>query len=171
MIKLFPRSAENLRNPKLLPSAEVPNRQSEVHHLVILSMTLLAIRANNNMMDGNLNAMWLVSLLFMRRKLKVDIRELEGETETLSNFLTSKLRIDVAASENELSTDFEKLSPKELKTFVNKFIYHQNPLNRYWVALTGNVVGVKKFKKFKHSKNQEKKKGKGTRPSAIKHGW
>lgn len=113
--------------------------------------------------------MWLNSLLFWRKKkLKVDIRELEGETEALSNFLRSKLEIDVNASENELSIDSENLSSKELKRFVNKFIYHRCLMNRYWVSLTDNVV---KVKKLKHSKKHEKEKGKGTRPSTIKHGW
>jgi len=108
-------------------------------------------------------------LLFRRKKkLKVDIRELEGNKELLSDFLRSKLGIDITASENELLIDSENLSPKELKRFVNKFVYHRSLMNKYWVALTDNVV---KVKKFKHSKKHEKKKGKGTPPSTIKHGW
>jgi len=107
-------------------------------------------------------------LLRRKKKLKVNIRELKGERELLSDFLRSKLRIDITASENELLIDSENLLPEDLKRFVNKFIYHRGLMNKYWVALTGNVV---KVKKLKHSKKHEKEKGKGTPPSTIKHGW
>jgi len=112
-----------------------------------------------------------VAILFLRRqkKLKVDIRELEGEKESLFDFLRSKLRIEITASKNELSIDSENLSPKELKRFVNKFIYHRSLMNKYWVALTDNVVKVKKFKHVE--KHEKKQKEKRTPPSTIKHGW
>lgn len=105
-------------------------------------------------------------LLRRKKKLKVNTRELEGGKELLSDFLRSKLRIDITAGENELVIDSETLLPEELKRSVNRFIYHRNLMNKYWVALTDNVV---KVKKLKHSKKKEKEKG--TPPSTIKHGW
>ena len=109
-------------------------------------------------------------VLFMsrKRKLKVDLGELKNEKKFLSSFLRSKLRVDVTSSGNKVLVDSENLSPIELKRLVNKFVYHRNLMNRYWVAVEGGTV---KFNKFKRSGKHEKRKKKGTPPSTIKHGW
>ncbi len=108
--------------------------------------------------------------MFLRRKrkLKVDLGELEDERDSLSSFLRSKLKVGVTSSGNKVLVDSESLSSEELKRLVNKFVYHRNLMNRYWVALESDVV---KIKKFKHSEKNEKRKKKGTSPSTIKHGW
>jgi hypothetical protein len=108
--------------------------------------------------------------LFLRRKrkLKVDLGELEDERESLSSFLRSKLKVDVTSSDNKVLVDSENLPPQELKRLVNKFVYHRNLMNKYWVALENNVV---KINKFKRAEKKEKRKRKGTPPSIIKHGW
>jgi hypothetical protein len=109
-------------------------------------------------------------MLFFRRKkkLEVDLGELQNERERLSSFLSSNLKIDVVSSGNKLLVDSEELSPQELKSQVNKFVYHQNLNNTYWVALEGRSV---KINKFKGVKKDEKHKKKLTPPSTIKHGW
>jgi hypothetical protein len=111
-----------------------------------------------------------LSGLFLRRKrkLRVDLGELEDEKESLSSFLRAKLGVDVTSSGNKVLVDSENLSSEELKRLVNKFVYHRNLMNRYWVALEGGVV---KINKFKHSEKKEKREKKGTPPSTIKHGW
>ena len=108
--------------------------------------------------------------MFMRRKrkLKVDLGELEDERESLSNFLRLKLKVDVTLSGNRVLVDSENLSSKELKRMVNKFVYHRNLMDKYWVALESNVV---KINKLKRTEKKEKRKKKGTPPSTIKHGW
>jgi len=108
--------------------------------------------------------------LFLRgkRKLKVDLGELENEKESLSSFLRSKLKVDVTSSGNKVLVDSENLSPEELKKLINKFVYHQNLMNTYWVALESGVV---KINKFKRAEKKEKRKKKGTPPSTIRHGW
>jgi len=98
----------------------------------------------------------------------VDLGELKDERESLSSFLRSKLKVDVTSSGNKVLVDSENLSPQELKRMVNKFVYHRNLMNKYWVALESNVV---KINKFKHAEKKEKRKRKGTPPSTIKHGW
>lgn len=98
----------------------------------------------------------------------MDLGELEDERESLSSFLRAKLGVDVTSSGNKVLVDSENLSSEELKRLVNKFVYHQNLMNRYWVALEGGVV---KINKFKHSEKKEKREKKGTPPSTIKHGW
>ena len=108
--------------------------------------------------------------MFLRgkRKLKVDLGELKGESESLSSFLQSKLKVDVTSKGNKLLVDSETISSKELKRMVNKFVYHRNLNNKYWVGLEGSVVKINKFKRFKKKEEHEKK---GTIPSTIKHGW
>ena len=51
---------------------------------------------------------------------------------------------------------------------VNKFVYHQNQMNKYWVALENNVVKINKYKRAKKKKKQNKD---WIPPSIIKHGW
>ena len=109
-------------------------------------------------------------MLFFRRKnkLEVDLGELQNEREHLSSFLSSNLKIDVVLRGNRLLVDSEELSPQELKKQVNKFVYHQNLNNTYWVALESGVV---KINKFKSGKKHEKRKKEVTQPSIITHGW
>jgi hypothetical protein len=108
-------------------------------------------------------------LLFRRKnKLKVDLGELQDEREHLSIFLRSSLKVDVTSNGNELLVDAEKLFPQELKATVNKFVYHRNLNNTYWVALQSGVV---KINKFKGVKKHEKRKKEGPQPSIITHGW
>jgi hypothetical protein len=108
--------------------------------------------------------------LFLRRKrkLRIDMGDLEAESKSLSGFLRSKLKIDVAASGNKLSLDSENLTSKELRRLVNKFIYHRNLMNKYWVAVKGNSVEIKKLRR---PEKHEKRKKEETPPSIIKHGW
>jgi hypothetical protein len=103
-----------------------------------------------------------------KRKLKVDLGELEDERESLSTFLRSKLKVDVTLSGNKISVDSENLSSKELKRIVNKFVYHHNLHHKYWIGLKSDVV---KINEFKRSEKNEKGKRKGTPPSTIRHGW
>jgi hypothetical protein len=113
--------------------------------------------------------LWRLKRLFLRgkRKLKVDLGELEREGESLSSFLRSKLKADVSLRGDKLFVDSDFCSPSELRRLVNKFVYHRNLNHMYWVALEDNVV---KLHKFKRSEKKGKQK-KGTIPSTIKHGW
>jgi len=106
--------------------------------------------------------------LSRKRKLKVDLGELKNQKEFLSSFLRLKLRVNVTLRGNKVLVDSENLSPTKLKRLVNKFVYHRNLMNKYWVALEGDTV---KFNKLKRSGKHEKRKKKGTLPSTIKHGW
>lgn len=99
--------------------------------------------------------------------MKVDLRELADELESLSSYLDSKLKVKIVTNGNNLFVNSESLSPKELKRLVNKFVYRKNLNNNYWVELEGYVV---KLRKFKHSNKKEKQK-EGTTPSTINHGW
>ena len=103
-----------------------------------------------------------------KRKLTVDLGELDDEIESLSNFLRSKLKVDVTSTGTKMLIGSENLSSKEVKRLVTKFLYRRNLMNKYWVALKGDVI---KINKFKRSEKHEKRKGKGTPPSTVRHGW
>jgi hypothetical protein len=53
----------------------------------------------------------------------VDLGELDNERETLSDFLRTKLKVDVTSSGNTMLVDSENLPPKDLERLVSKFIY------------------------------------------------
>ena len=108
-------------------------------------------------------------MLFLRgkRKLKVDLGELKDERESLSSFLSSKLEADVTSMGNKLFVYSDLLSSSELKRLVNKFVYHRHLNHKYWVALEGDVVKIRKFKRSEKKGKQKK----GINPSTIKHGW
>jgi hypothetical protein len=94
--------------------------------------------------------------LFRRRerKLEVDLGELADEKESLSDFLAAKLKVGVTSGGNKVFVHSEKLSTKELERIVNKFVYHRNLMDKYWVGLERDVVKIEKFEHLK-------KKGKG----------
>jgi len=101
--------------------------------------------------------------------LEVVVDDLEsGERELLSGFLRSSLGVDVVLSGGKVSVDSGRLSLDELKTLVNKFVYHKNLNRKYWVAVEGNIVRVSRFEK---AKKREKQREEGTRPQTITHGW
>jgi len=107
-------------------------------------------------------------LLRRKKKLRIDLGDLEAESESLSGFLRSKFKIDVTASGSKLSIDSGNLTSKELRRLVTKFIYHQNLMSKYWVAAKDNGVEIRKLR---HSKKHEESKKKETPPSTISHGW
>jgi len=96
------------------------------------------------------------------------LAELQDESESISGFLRSSLKVDVTSRGNKLSIDSETLSLEELRRLVNKFVYHRNLNNRYWVALESGVVKVHKFEGVK---KHEKRKKEATPPSTVRHGW
>ena len=102
----------------------------------------------------------------LRRKLKVDLAELEDEKAAMTVFLEGALKVKVPSDDHKLVVDVEKLSPEALQRLVNKFIYHRHLNNEYWVTVDGHSVKVHKF----NAKKGEKKKRTVT-PSTIKHGW
>jgi len=103
-----------------------------------------------------------------KKKLEVDLGEFEDERESLSAFLSSSLKVDVSSRGDKVIVESGELSVEELKRLVNKFVYHRNLNNQYWVALEGDVVKIKMFEK---AKKREKRKRETTPPSTIKHGW
>jgi hypothetical protein len=104
-----------------------------------------------------------------KKRFTVDFGELENnEKELLSGFLRSNLKVDVTLGGNKVSVDSERLPLEELKRLVNKFVYHKNLNQKYWVALEGGVVKVHKFEKVR---KQEKRRREETPPSTIAHGW
>ncbi len=106
--------------------------------------------------------------LTRKKKLKVDLSELEEERESLYTFLHSTFNVNMISNGNKMVVDSEKLSSQDLKKVVNKFVYRRNLNSKYWVALEDNVV---KIHKLKNVEKHKKRKKKIPPPSTIKHGW
>lgn len=98
----------------------------------------------------------------------MDLGKLEGEKESLTNFLQVKLKVNVTLKGGKILVDAEDLSPQDLKRWVNKFVYSHNLMNKYWVGQEKNIVKINEFKRIQ---KRGKRKERGTRPSTIKHGW
>jgi hypothetical protein len=106
--------------------------------------------------------------LFPRRKrLRVDLTELEDKAEVLSHFLEKSIKGKVTSEKHSINVESEELSPEELKRMVNKFIYHQHLNNTCWVAVEDTVVTIRKFEQ----KKVKKRKKTTATPATIKHGW
>jgi len=75
--------------------------------------------------------------------------ELKDECETLSSFLSSKLKADLTSRGNKIYVDSNSSSSSELKRLVNKVVYRRHLNHKYSVALEGDIVKVNKFKRFK----------------------
>lgn len=107
-------------------------------------------------------------MFLFRKRLKVDLGEMETEGESMSSFLGATLNVKVTSGNDCLLIDSEKLSVEELKRQVTKFIYRRHLNQKYWVAVEGNGL---KIHVFEAKKREKKKKKRGTPPSTIKHGW
>ena len=102
-----------------------------------------------------------------KNRLQVDLGDLQDETEHLSSFLQSSLKVEPTSFKNRLAIESEELFPKELQRVVNKFIYRQHLNGTHWVSLEGSVV---KINKFQNAKKPEKNKKPGTSPT-FAHGF
>ena len=102
-----------------------------------------------------------IGLLFGHKtKLNVDLGELIEKKESLSDFLHSKLNVNINVTENKLLIDSETISPQDLQRMVSKFIYHQNLNNMHYTALEGSTVKISTFKGV----NKKSKKAKSNVP-------
>jgi hypothetical protein len=106
-------------------------------------------------------------LFLFRKKLKVDLGEMENEGGFLSSFLVATLNVKVTSDNDNLLIDSEKLSVEELKRQVTKFIYRRHLNQKYWVSIERGGVKIQVFE----AKKSQKKKKRGALPSTIKHGW
>jgi len=106
-------------------------------------------------------------VFFSRKRLKVDLGEMEKEGGPISNFLEASLKVKVTPEKDKIFIDSEKVSPEELKRQVTKFIYRRHLNGKYFAEVEGGSVKIQVFE----GKKSEKKKKPGTPPSIIKHGF
>jgi len=99
--------------------------------------------------------------------VKVDMGDLDGEKENLSNFLRSQFKLNSAITREGLELNMDDVSTFALARNVTKFVYRKNLNSTHWVDVKNNVV---KINKFKHE-NKTKKNKHPTTASTIRHGW
>jgi hypothetical protein len=88
--------------------------------------------------------------------VKVDMADLDGEKESLANFLLSKFKINSSITPKGLDLNMDECPTYSLAIMVKKFIYHKNLNSTHWVTAENNVVKINKFKG--NSKKKEKNK-------------
>jgi len=106
-------------------------------------------------------------LFLSRKRLKIDLGEMEKEGGSISSFLEASLKVKVTPEKDKIFIDSEKFSPEELKRQVTKFIYRRHLNGRYFAEVEGSGVKIHEFE----AKKSEKRKKPGIPPSTIKHGW
>jgi len=96
--------------------------------------------------------------------ITVDLGELKSMRRELSDFLRSKTRVSIAAKRNTLllRSGEEKLSPREVKAYVKRFLHRKGLSETYRVTEEHRVVRIVKRR---HGKKQVREKG--TPPSSY----
>lgn len=103
-----------------------------------------------------------------KNKLQVDLGELKSEKENLTNFLHTKLKVNVTQTENKLVVDSETIPAQELQRLVTKFVYRRNLNTTHWASLDGKTVKIQTFNKG--NKKPEKPNKNPTSPT-FAHGF
>jgi len=100
------------------------------------------------------------------------VSELENEDSHLSDFLKSKIRASITFEGSVLVIDSveEKLSSRDMKTFVKRFLHHRGLSlhhrglsEAYRVTEENEVVRITK----RRHKEEQRTKKKGTEPSSY----
>jgi hypothetical protein len=99
--------------------------------------------------------------------VKVEMNDLDGEKESLANFLQKHSKLNSSLNQQGLELNGADVSTYELLRMVNKFVNSKGLNRTHWVSVEGNVV---KINRFKHQDKEKKSKHPVT-PSIIKHGW
>lgn len=102
-----------------------------------------------------------------RKRLKIDLGEMEKEEGLISSFLEATLKVRVTPEKDKIFIDSEKLSPEDLKRQVTKFIYRRHLNGKYFAEIEGGGVKIHVFE----AKKSQRRKKPGIPPSTIKHGW
>ena len=97
-------------------------------------------------------------VLFKHKNVvKVDMADLDAEKTNLSNFLSSKYKLNSTMTPKGLELNMEDLQTYSVVMMVKKFIHHKNLSSTHGVNAENNVVKIYKFKgaakkKEKHDK-------------------
>ena len=89
--------------------------------------------------------------------IKVDMGDLDGEKESLANFLLSQFKLNSSITPKGLELNAEAVPTYSLARMVNKFVYHKNLNRTHWVTVENNVVKINKFKGSNKKKEKHQK--------------
>ena len=89
--------------------------------------------------------------------ITIDVSELESEGSHLSDFLKSRIRVSITFEGSVLVIDSgeEKLSSRDVKAFVKRFLHHRGLSEAYRVVEENEVIRITKRK---HKEEQRAKK-------------
>ena len=88
----------------------------------------------------------------------VDLRELENERSNLSTFLRSKIQGEITIDGMRVVVDAreERLSPREVRTSVKRFLHSRGFSTTYRVTVEQELVRISKRR---HEKDRKVRKG------------
>ena len=99
--------------------------------------------------------------------VKVEMNDLDGEKDSLSNFLQKHFKLNSSLNQEGLELNGAEVSTYELLRMVNKFVNSKGLNRTHWVNVEGNAVKINRFRQ----QNKEKKNKHPVTASVIKHGW
>ena len=97
--------------------------------------------------------------------ITIDVSELESEGSHLSDFLKSRIRASITFEDSVLVVDSEeeKLSSRDIKAFVKRFLHHRGLSEAYRVIEENEIVRITKRK----NREEQRAKKKVTEPSSY----
>jgi hypothetical protein len=99
--------------------------------------------------------------------VKVEMKDLIVETESLVNFLTKHYKLHPSLNRKGLELTEEDVSTFGVVRMVNKFLGSKKLNSTHWASVQGNAVLINRFNR----KKSEKKNKHPTAPHMISHGW
>jgi hypothetical protein len=99
-------------------------------------------------------------MLFKHKStIKVDMADLDAEKTNLSNFLSSKYKVNSTETSKGLELNMENADVSNAITMVKKFIHNKNLSSTHWVNAENNVVKIYRFKGAAAKKKEKHEKG------------
>ena len=99
-------------------------------------------------------------MLFKHKStVKVDMADLDAEKTSLSDFLSSKYKVNSTLTSKGLELHMEDAQISSVIVMVKKFIHHKNLSSTHGVNAENNVVKIYKFKGNAKKKEKHDKSG------------
>ncbi len=93
-----------------------------------------------------------------KKKLLVDLGDLQDHKEHLKTSLETHLKTTVYMDKDKLAVDEEKITITDLHHTVKKYVYGKGLNNTHYITIEGSTVKINRFKghdKYKHKKEKE----------------
>jgi hypothetical protein len=120
------------------------------------------VHPQSSLITKGLSLLRNVHLLFKhkdepKKKLQVDLGDLQSEKENLINYIQTHLKVTVYQVKDKLAVDSEKVTQTDLLQTVKKFVYHRDLNVTHYVSLEPSTIKINRFKGHEKKKDKHKK--------------